>query len=483
MKVSFASRCRPGGCPRFGPHPLRTLAAVLATVVVLAAGCGGDRGPVNDDQAGGGASTTTAAGDGSFGDLPSPCGPGEASGATQQGVTDTEITIGYGDDAGFQGAPGLNHEMADAVEAMIAWCNEQGGIEGRQVVGNYYDAKILDAPNVIQEACDEVFMMVGEGFALDGGAEAARIGCELAAVPGFTGTSEKAMAPLMVQPLPNPIDYNNVQQAAALARAFPDEVTKAAVFSSALPATVDTTEKVLGTYTAEGFVFLPSCTQTYAVQGEVDWKPFVQRLKDCGAEAVYFSGSPNPYFENLLDAAHQLEYDPVWFTETNFVVPEFAAWNMSGYADRVFSKMVFTPLEQADTNPATQQYIDIVDANGGDVSLLGAQATSAFLLWATAAQACGSELTSTCVLDELSRVHDWTGGGLHSTTDPGANLPGACGMVLNLQGTEFVQWSPEERGAFECDPSYVVRVDPPVASAADLQLDENRVSQKHVTGG
>ena len=61
-------------------------------------------------------------------------------------------------------------------------------------------------------------MMVGEGFALDGGAEPARVGCQLAAVPAYTGTSDFAMGPLMVQPVPNPIDYNSVQQAAALAR-------------------------------------------------------------------------------------------------------------------------------------------------------------------------------------------------------------------------------------------------------------------------
>jgi ABC-type branched-subunit amino acid transport system substrate-binding protein len=466
---------------------LRRRTAVVATAtvmaMVLAVGCTGNRGAVVDDGSGGADVQGSAQEqDTSFGTLASPCGPGEAgaaTGATQQGVTDTEITIGYGDDAGYQGSPGLNHEMSDAVKAMIAWCNEQGGINGRQVVGNYYDAKILEAANAIQEACGQVFMMVGEGFALDGGAEPARVGCGLAAVPGYTGTSDFAMGPNMVQPIPNPIDYNSVQQAAALARAFPAEVKKAAVVYSSLPATIDTTEKVLGTYTSQGFNFLSDCAQTYAIQGESDWKPIALRLKSCGAEMVYFSGTPSPHFENLLDAAHQLDYDPVWFTETNFVTPEFADWNTSGFADRTYSKMVFTPLEQADINPATQQYIDIVTKAGGDVSLLGAQATSAFLLWATGAKACGSDLTSTCVLDQLRQVHDWTGGGLHSTMDPGANVPGGCGLVMKVEGTKFVQWSPEEPGQFECDPSFVVKVDPPVTSAASLQLDANRVSQKN----
>jgi ABC-type branched-subunit amino acid transport system substrate-binding protein len=475
------------------PMSLRTrpdrgwrLAVALFVVAALlsAVGCAGRRGADPDA----GATQVQGADQGqsegaSFGDLASPCGPGDASGTTQQGVTDESITIGYGDDAGYQGAPGLNHEMSDAVEAMIAWCNDQGGIEGRQVVGRYYDAKVLEASNAVQEACSQVFMLVGEGFALDGGAEPARLNCSLAAVPGFTGSSDLAMAPLMVQPVPNPTDVNNVQQAAALARAFPDEVQKTAIVYSSLPSTIDATEKMLGTFGSQGFRFLGDCTQTYAIQGEADWKPIALRLKACGAEMVYFSGTPIPHFENLLDAAHQIGYDPIWFSETNFATPQLADWNVSGYADRLYVRMMVTPLEQADVNPATQQYVDIVTAAGGDVSLLGAQATSAFLLWATAAEECGSNLTSACVLDELHRVHDWTGGGLHPSTDPGANTVGECGMVLRLQGDEYVQWAPEERGTFECDPSFVVEVDPPLTSTASLKIDENRVSQKNRVGG
>ena len=52
--------------------------------------------------------------------------------------------------------------------------------------------------------------------------------------------------------------------------------------------------------------------------------------------------------------------------------------------------MAFYPFEQADDVPALQQYIDIVEANDGDISQLGEQSTSAFLLWATAADACGA---------------------------------------------------------------------------------------------
>ncbi len=457
-------------------------ALLVAAALLSAVGCAGRRG--TDPEAGATqVQGKTQVQEATFGDLTSPCGPGAASGATQLGVTDDSITIGYGDDAGYQGAPGLNHEMSDAVKAMIDWCNAQGGIEGRKVVGRYYDAKVLEASNAVQEACSQVFMLVGQGFALDGGSEPARLNCSLATVPGFTSNSEFAMAPLMVQPNPNPTDFNVVQQAAALARAFPTQVKKAAVVYSSLPSTIDATEKMLGTYTTQGFEFLDACRQTYAIQGEADWKPIALRLKECGAEMVYFSGTPIPHFENLLDAAHQVGYDPIWFSETNFATPQLADWNVSGLGDDLYVRMTYTPLEQADVNPATQQYIDIVKGAGGDVSLLGAQSTSAFLLWATGAKECGSNLTSACVLQQLGQVHHWTGGGLHSPSDPGANLPGDCGMVMRLQGTEYVQWAPEERGTFECDPAFMVKVDPPLTSTASLKIDADRVSQKNRVGG
>jgi hypothetical protein len=73
-----------------------------------------------------------------FGTLPSPCGNGHATGATDQGVTNTTINLAYGDDRGYSGIPGLDQEMGDAVKDMIAWCDAQGGINGRKIVGDFY---------------------------------------------------------------------------------------------------------------------------------------------------------------------------------------------------------------------------------------------------------------------------------------------------------------------------------------------------------
>jgi len=117
---------------------LRSLVALVA-LAVLFAGCGSDRGddPTAGDSGGGdgngdqaGATDAAASDDAAargdnvaFGDLDSPCGPADetvtAGGATDQGVTENQIIIGYGDDAGYAVSPGLSHEASDAIAAMI----------------------------------------------------------------------------------------------------------------------------------------------------------------------------------------------------------------------------------------------------------------------------------------------------------------------------------------------------------------------------
>ena len=175
-------------------HPMRPrrliLIAVVATLGLLAAACGGGRSTSADGDGSTpatGGSTSTGSGD--FGTLASPCGPGTPSGAPDVGVTDTAITIGYGDDAGFPSLPGAGHEMSDAVKALISWCNEQGGINGRTVVGNYYDAKVTDVVNAMTAACQaDNFFLVGQGYLLDSAQEQVRQGCGLPSVPAY-GTS------------------------------------------------------------------------------------------------------------------------------------------------------------------------------------------------------------------------------------------------------------------------------------------------------
>ncbi|MGH2474720.1 MAG: ABC transporter substrate-binding protein, partial [Candidatus Limnocylindrales bacterium] len=347
---------------------LRAFAA-LAVLAVVAAACSSDRGDdptatADGDDAGG--SDTTAAEDGEggdtamFGDLESPCGEAEdgaaGASATEQGVTDSQVVIGYGDDAGYQVSPGLSHETSDAIEAMIDWCNGQGGINGRQIVGNYYDAAITDVVNAMTQACDDVFMLVGNAWALDVAQEETRLGCGLPSVPTYSVSPDFANAPLMYQSVPNPADVYPAGWAEQVAELFPDEIKNSTVMFGNFAATIDTKDKVLQTFDDFGFEFL-DCPIEYNIAGEPDWKPFAQRMADCGAEVVYYSGQPYPNMQTLLDDAAQVGFDPIWLTDSNAYLQSFADWNATGNGDRVYIRTAFTPFEQADSNPATQQYL------------------------------------------------------------------------------------------------------------------------------
>ena len=450
-----------------------TTTAATATGSGQSAGTGGSA-----------AVTTTAAPGVKFGTLASPCGKGTAKGATANGVTDTSITIGFGDDAGYAAAPGIAKEMTASVKAFMKWCNDQGGINGREVKGNYYDAKILEAKNAMTQACtDKVFMVVGEGWALDSGQEDVRIGCKLPAIPGYSVSTAFAQGPNMRQGVANPGDQTPLSYAYQIAAKYPDSVKKVAYVYANYSATLETMEKAKASLPAAGYVDL-KCDQIYNIGGESDWKPFAENLKKCGADFVYWIGSPAPNFENLLAASKQVAFAPkVWYTDANHYDSAFAKWNgdNGSIADNVYVRLAFVPFEDAAKVPAVQQYLDIMKASGSDGStnLLGAQATSSFLLWATGVQACGSNVTAKCVLDAIDKIDKWDAGGLHVPMNPGKNQAPDCGILVKMTGAKWERVAPTDK-EFDCDPKY--RATGLVTKyTTEAKLDANRIATQYGT--
>jgi len=414
-----------------------------------------------------------------FGTQPSPCGAGTASGATEQGVTNTSIHIAYGDDRGFASTPGLDQEMGDAVRGMVKWCNDQGGINGRQIVGDFYDAAVLQVNSVMQQACKTDFMLVGEGWALDESAEQTRVGCNLAAVPGFANGPDFANGPESYQPVPNPADYLPASSLYEMAQLFPQQIAKFDFLHTTL---AQATEIVIGKVNAAvqsipGY-HLQNCGVTLNYSGEPDYKPFAQKFVSCGAQMIFIDPGPGPLQNNMLQAMDGFGDKPIYLGEANEYASALAAWNTSGIGDNIYIREAFQPLENASLVPAVQDYINIVKAVGGKVDQLGEQAASSFLLWATAAKSCGSTLTRQCMINYLATVKTWTGGGLHAAGDPAENLPPECGMLLKLTGSTFSQFFPKTAGTFDCNPEYRYHV-PQAQWGTTLGAD--RISTKFLT--
>jgi hypothetical protein len=416
------------------------LTALTATGVVVAPSVSGASG----------ISTTK------FGTLPSPCGKGHATGATDHGVTNSTINLAYGDDRGFSGLPGLDQEMGDAVKDMIAWCDAQGGINGRKIVGDYYDAAVTNVGSVMTQACKQDFMLVGEGFALDGLAEQTRLGCNLASVPGFTVAPVVANAYEMYQASPNPANASPVSSAYQAEKLFGSKTKHVGVYDSTLSTQESSTAKAVQAFTEAGWKFLPGCNVNIDYNGEANYTPFIQKLQSCGAQIIFNDATPGPTLYGAFEAENQIGYDPIWVMDSGSYTASFAQWNTAGLANNVYVRISYEPLEAAKVVPAVAQYLAIVKKYGGLTSQLGEQASSSFLLWATEAKACGSTLTRQCMINKLSTVTTWTGGGLNASGNPAKNIPPDCGVLMKLDGTKWVQAYPKKLGTFDCSSKYVV---------------------------
>jgi ABC-type branched-subunit amino acid transport system substrate-binding protein len=456
--------------------PTFITSTVLLTLALIASACSSSRHTSSSTAttaapAGGSSSSSTQM----FGTLASPCGSGNAKGNTGQGVTDTSIRIGYGDDRGFTGSPGLDQEMGDAVTAMIKWCNSQGGINGRKIVGDDLDAAVTNVTTVMQQACKQDFMLVGEGFALDEAAEATRLGCNLASAPGYTVGPDVANAPDVYDALPNPVDYLPASIFYEGTKFFPQQVKAYDFLHTTLSSATEVGyTKAKPAAAAAGWNDL-NCGVTINYNGEPNYTPFAQKFKNCGVQAIYNNLPASPQLFGMMTAINQVGLHPIWLSSADDYSAEMAQWNTAGLANNMYVQTSFVPLEEANIDPAVQKYESLVTADGGKVSLLGEQATSAFLLWATEAKACASDLTRQCMVNHLSQVHSWTGGGLHAPSNPGSNLPATCGMLLKLTNTTWSQFYPKTPGQFDCSSQYLFK-EPP--SAWGTTLNSQRLATK-----
>src|SRR5258707_544586 len=111
------------------------LGAALTLAVAACGRSGGSKPQASASSSSSAQSSAPAsAAPGDFGSLKGVCGPGDAKGATERGVTETSIRIGVTADPGAAAAPGLEQEFFDTADGFSKWCNDAGGINGRKIV-------------------------------------------------------------------------------------------------------------------------------------------------------------------------------------------------------------------------------------------------------------------------------------------------------------------------------------------------------------
>ncbi len=450
----------------------RRVAVPLTVATLVAAGCGrsGSSSSSSATTAKSGAAAPAAA-SGDFGTLKGVCGPGNAKGATDVGVTDTSINVSTISDPGFTGAPGLNQEIFDAADAFVGWCNAAGGILGRKLDMVKRDAALTQVAAKMVEACSRPdFLLVGNGEALDATGVQQRLSCHLPEIAGYDVSSAAGTAPLSLDPLPVPNAESNMGgMLRVLAEYDPAAIKHYGLINSNQQSVRDSGNRDRAAAEKLGYVTVNYQEMPPTVD---NWRPYVENAKGAGVQVLGFQGAPAT-FSAFLKTASDVGWFPKWVVlNGNNYDPSLIS--LAGTAldgpKQMGGGVIITaglwPFELASQNPATQLYINNLNqfVHGAKPKSLGVNSTSAWLLFAESAKACGSQLTRTCVMDHAAGTINWTGGGLHVPEKP-TNATGdtsQCFTMLLASSTGFTVntnvLKPNNQGIYNCSPANVFRL-------------------------
>jgi hypothetical protein len=446
------------------PRALVAVALTSVLALVLAAcgrSSGAGAGGSNAQPSTSGAATSSAASasPGDFGTLKKICGPGTAKGATAKGVTDSDIHIGVTADPGAAAAPGLEQEFFDAGEGFTKWCNAAGGINGRKIVLDKWDAKLFSVGQVMTDACLKDFFLVGNGNAFDSGGVKIRLKCGLGQIPAYVVSPEAVSAGQQVQPTPVPPTQINDGALRLLAQAYPDAKTGGIGIGSSTLASI----APIGLRTQEYLKDLGIKVAVLQAQPPLvdNYRPYMEELKGAGARGYYGISAQDP--SPIVQAMKNIGYTPSFILySTQFYGPQAVA---AAKATPVFppSYVQFgaLPFELDSQYPVLKQVESIVRAavSNPKLTTFTLSAFSAWTLFAESATECGSTLTQACVLAKAANHSDWTGGGLYPahSIEPGAKAS-PCIAIVRLTPTGFVYdkgvTKPTD-GPFNCEPDNV----------------------------
>lgn len=398
--------------------------------------------------------------------LPVPCGerPEDLTGEVPSdtpGVTADTIRIGViSDKASIVSVPTASIE--ESVMAFVHFCNDLGGINGRKLELETYDAKLFEGLTAVQAACDDgLFALVGSGAVQDDLGAQAMVDCGLVEVPAYAATAKKALSDNVVMPLPNPTDSINVGPARWFVDNHPEAVKKAAMITSPdVETAYRQSKRLIEAYEAEGFEF------TYVRDTSIiqeNYSAEAQEMKRAGVEYVTMVSTVSEVtkllrdmkaqgFEPELVHLGQQYYDAELLTEPA--------------AEGALVELNTAAFEEEDDNVALQGYLTAYDEVDTNIppSSLGVQAFSAGLLFATATEALGDDLTRDGLLEELESITSWDGGGLHFEANPGGNEVSTCFMFSSVVDGAFSRLHPEE--GYDCDPDYALELQGDYGSGA-----------------
>ncbi len=326
--------------------------AVVAVTVTALAACGrsnsnsSSKTPTGGTSSSASASPTAAPGD--FGTLKKICGPGNATGGSGRGISPTAIQLGTMSDTGSSVAPGLGQEFFDVGTAFVKWCNNAGGINGRKIVLTEYDAKLFNVAQQMIQACQKVFMLVGNGNGLDAPGATPRINCKLGQIPSYVVSPEATSAGLQVQPTPNPPTEFQVGPFRLLGLKYPQ--TKASGIAVGSSNTSSLRAQGLRTRDAVKDIGFKVADYSERPPLVTNWRPYMEEIKNSGAGGYMNATGSAAYIAPELTAMKDVGLKLTWMLLGNaYYEPQtIAAVKSVGLQQPTYQYFSHLPFEMTD---------------------------------------------------------------------------------------------------------------------------------------
>jgi ABC-type branched-subunit amino acid transport system substrate-binding protein len=380
-----------------------------------------------------------------------PCGEGDASGATDLGVTDDSITISTIQDIGGP-RPGLREDNLKAMQAFVRYCNSKGGINGRELDLVEYDSALLDAFPQYERACEETFAIVGEGVIFDDAGVEPIEACGIPTVPAFSTTAPRQLSQLSFPPSPNPPDRLATGAYEWLKRRFDGVEERAAILCPDTATTQYSCDRVVFAAEEAGFNFVYQGDTEINV---VNWGPFVDQLRQNDVSFLTMVADETNWAGLQREIAAQGLDIPVMYSGAGIYSDAYLE-EAGPAAEGTVIALGVVPLEEAKDVPELRRYSKWVKRVDGEPSALGISGWSAGLLFATAVQSLGSDVTREGLVTALQNIHEWDGNGIQALSDPGGKQPSGCFVQLQIKDGEFERIYPKE--GFACRPDDIADV-------------------------
>ena len=373
-----------------------------------------------------------------------PCGKGKATGSTDIGVSNDTITIATIQDIGGP-RPGLFEAPQKAVDAFVQYCNSLGGINGRKLELIKYDSELLQSYPQYVKACDEAFAIVGEAVIFDDAGVKPTTECGIPSLP-TTSTAPRQTSDNVINPLPNPPGEFAAARYEWLKRTYPDAPKHAAILYPSTSTTRNSGEKQKAGLTKLGWKFGYTGVTEINV---VNWGPFVDQIRQNDTTYMYMVAD----FVNWAGIQREMQAQGVKVEVmdgiSSLYTPEYL--DQAGpAAEGTLIPLQTAPFEEAKQIPELATFLKWMKKLGGKPTSLAVTSWSAGLLFATAAQSLGSDVTRDGLLAALKDIHQWNGNGIQATADPGAKASSGCFLYLQVKNEKFVRLYPKKKATFAC---------------------------------